>query len=242
MRYGILSDIHANLEAYEAVISALKEERLDKVIIVGDIVGYGADPKECIRLTKFLQPEIVCGNHDWASVGILDINWFNDRAKKAVLWTQNVLDHNEKEFLKELKLIFEDENIIAVHGSLDKPADFNYILGINNAEITFLKMDKRPCFIGHSHRPMIFAKGNTLNIEVIFEQEIRLERERQYIINVGSVGQPRDGDNRASYAVYDTERQEVVIKRVKYDIRKARDKILEAGLPEIFAYRLSEGR
>ena len=242
MRYGILSDIHANLEAYEAVISALKEEQLDKLIIVGDIVGYGADPKECISLTKSLSAGIVCGNHARSAAGFMDVNWFNDYAKKAVLWTQGVLSEEEKQFLREPGLIFKDENIIAVHGSLDNPSDFNYIMGINDAEVTFLKMDKRLCFIGHSHRPMIFAKGNMLNIEVIFEQEIRLEKERQYIINIGSVGQPRDGDNRASYAVYDTERQEVSIKRVKYNIRKARDKILEAGLPEIFAYRLSEGR
>jgi predicted phosphodiesterase len=242
MRYGILSDIHANLEAYEAVISALKEEQLDKLIIVGDIVGYGADPKECISLTKSLSAGIVCGNHDRAAAGFMDTNWFNDYARKAVLWTQSVLSEEEKQFLREPGLIFEDENIIAVHGSLDEPQKFNYIFEFDEADRTFLKMGKKPCFIGHSHSPAIIMKDRIKGINAIFKEEVELEEGRKYIINVGSVGQPRDGDNRASYAIYDVNSRKVTIKRIGYDVKKAQDKILDSGLPEILAYRLYEGR
>ncbi|MBM3253558.1 MAG: metallophosphoesterase family protein [Candidatus Omnitrophica bacterium] len=241
MRYGILSDIHSNLEAYEAVIDTLKKENPDKIVVVGDIVGYGADPKECIRLTRFLTDNITCGNHDWAAVGLMNIKWFNYNARRAVQWTKDILNGSEEEFLKKLNLIFEDENIIAVHGSLDNPQDFNYIFYIEDAIKTFSKMDKRPCFIGHSHSPVFFMRDKE-RIDVIFDEAIRLEEGKQYIINVGSVGQPRDGDNRAACAVYDVREQLITIKRVEYNIRETQEKILNAGLPEILAYRLSEGR
>ncbi len=242
MLYAILSDIHSNLEAYEVLISVLKEEKPDKTVVVGDIVGYGADPKECIRLTKFLTEDIVCGNHDRATAGLMDINWFNDNAKKAILWTKEVIDESEKEFLRSFKLTFEDENIIVVHASLHNPQDFNYIFDANDAYETFLKMDKKPCFIGHTHSPVIFIKDRIKGIELTFEQELELEKDRKYIINAGSIGQPRDGDNRASYVIYDTEKQHITIKRIEYDIRNTQQKILAADLPAIFAYRLSEGR
>ncbi|MFH0839196.1 MAG: metallophosphoesterase family protein [Candidatus Omnitrophota bacterium] len=243
MRYGILSDIHANLEAYEAVIGALKKEKINKIVIVGDLVGYGADPKACIKRTRFVTDMVVCGNHDRAAASLLDPEWFNRDAKEAVLWTAGLLDKAEQEFLKKISLICEDVNIIAVHGSLTDPQSFNYIFDAYQAGKTFLKMDNRPCFVGHSHYPLFFIKDKHGNIHTLTDKrEIFLEQDNQYIINTGSVGQPRDGDNRASYVIYDVEHRHIVLKRTGYDIAKAQKKILTAQLPEHLAYRLSEGR
>lgn len=232
--------MHSNLEAFEAVLKAMEGERLDKYICGGDIVGYGADPSSCITLTKELTECVICGNHDWASVGLFDTHYFNPRAKKAVWWTAEHLNGAEQQYLKSLKAVYEEEHFVVVHGSLDEPERFHYILDLYSAIQNFQIMQKRLCFIGHSHSPVIFAKSGD-DVTYTRLPKIELDKDTSYIVNVGSVGQPRDGDPRACYVVYDEGKNIVEIKRVPYDVGKAQDKILKAGLPPTLAERLSVG-
>jgi predicted phosphodiesterase len=241
MRYGIFSDVHSNTEAFLAVIDSLKKKDIDEYICIGDIVGYGAEPSECIGLTKKLTDKIVAGNHDWAAADIYTTSYFNAVAKQAILWTSKELEAEEKDYLKALRLVYEDDNITAVHGSLNEPDKFHYILDINHAAATLNLMKTRLCFIGHSHMPLICIRREK-GVAFLPDEKIKTDKGALYIVNVGSVGQPRDGDPRASYAVFDTENSYVEIKRVPYDIDGAAKKILDAGLPPILAARLSEGR
>jgi predicted phosphodiesterase len=241
MRYGIFSDVHSNLEAFDAVIRAMEDEEIDLYICAGDIVGYGADPSRCIELTKGLTNHVICGNHDWASVDLFDVSCFNPYAQEAVYWTAKKLNEAEKTYLKNLKVVHKEKNFAAVHGSLSEPKRFHYILDLYSAMINFQIMRKKVCFIGHSHAPVIVAKSGD-DIKYFKLPKIKLSENTSYIVNVGSVGQPRDGDSRACYVVYDEKSGTVETKRVSYDIEKAQNKILNAGLPPILAERLSSGR
>jgi diadenosine tetraphosphatase ApaH/serine/threonine PP2A family protein phosphatase len=241
MRYAIFSDVHANLEAFESVIGALEGEKVDSYICGGDIVGYGADPSSCIKLTEELTHNAICGNHDWASVDEFDISYFNPHAKAAVHWTAENINGAEKEYLKALKVLHEEEDLIVVHGSLDEPERFHYILDLYAARQNFDILQKKICFVGHSHSPVIFLKSGD-EVTYTRETKVELDRETSYIVNVGSVGQPRDGDPRACYAIYDTDCGTIEIKRVSYDVKKTQNKILDAGLPPVLAERLGMGR
>ncbi|MDP2943398.1 MAG: metallophosphoesterase family protein [Candidatus Omnitrophota bacterium] len=223
MRYAVFSDIHSNLEALEAVLEALRAEEADRYFCVGDIVGYAADPKACIKMIRELNCLTVCGNHDWAAVDLIDYSYFNVYARASVDWTKTQLDDSERDYLKGLPLKYEDEEITLVHGSLKRPEEFDYIFGEDDASRTLDLCRTKICFVGHTHSPAKFTEGS------------------KRLVNVGSVGQPRDNDPRAAYCIYDTDTGTVEIKRVKYDIRKAMNKILGAGLPEPLAYRLLEG-
>ena len=241
MRYGIFSDIHSNLEAYESVLGAMKGDGLDAYICGGDIVGYGADPSGCVELTRGLTDNVICGNHDCASVGLLDTQYFNLRAKEAVLWTAKNINDEERHYLTHLKMVHEGPDFSVVHGSLDEPYSFRYILDIESAVTNFDTMRKDLLFIGHTHSPAVFRKEGG---EVTYSKtsHVDLKEGTSYIVNVGSVGQPRDGDPRASYAVLDEKAKTVEIKRVVYNIKKAQEKILKAGLPPILAERLGMGQ
>jgi putative phosphoesterase len=240
VRYGIFSDIHSNLEAFDEVIKAYKKEKIDKYLCVGDIVGYAADPKECIAKLKQINAETIAGNHDWAAVGLTDTTYFRPVAKQAILWTAKQLNDEEKDFLKSLKLVYENKDLIMVHGTLNQPEEFYYLLDIDSAQATFDLMKKNICFVGHSHVTGIFIKDKE-KISYINQSDIAITPDKKYIVNVGSVGQPRDRDNRATYCVFDTEKQEVYLKRVNYDIQAAQEKIIHTGLPSILAERLASG-
>jgi len=240
MRYGIFADVHSNLEAWDVVARALSEERIDRYICVGDIVGYGADPEECINRVRSLEPIVVGGNHDWAAVGKTDISYFNPYAREAVLWTQAKLDQEDKDYLSSLGLIEGVEDFAVVHGTLDEPQEFKYIQDIGSALSSFELLKRSILFVGHSHVPFILAKDE--EIEYISSSEAKLSSGKKYVVNVGSVGQPRDGDPRACYAIYDSKAKMLEIKRLEYDIKTAQAKIIDAGLPRILAERLSVGR
>lgn len=241
MLYGLFADIHGNLEALEAVLEELRQKKVDQLICLGDIVGYGADPNICVEKIRQLSIPTIAGNHDWAVVGSTDINYFNPEAKEAVLWTEKILKIENKEYLKRLPLLFEKDNFQVVHGSLKEPAEWYYILNYQEAWEAFRLMKKPLLFVAHSHMPVIFfmSKGR---LRHSFTSHLIIEEEVDYIINVGSVGQPRDGDPRASYVIYDDEKKEIFFFRVDYPIEIAQTKIRAAGLPEIEAARLSEGR
>lgn len=241
MRWGIFSDIHGNLEALDEALSAFAKERIDKYLCLGDIVGYGADPGKCIAQIKRLNPVTIAGNHDWAAVNLFDTTYFNPHARAAVLWTSENINYEDKEFLKSLELIYQQDEITLVHGDLCNPEQFEYILDTFSAKKSFQLLKTKICFIGHSHAPGTFIKEGE-NCVFTFQTEIRLKAAQTYIVNAGSVGQPRDGNPQASYIIYDSEKGQLEIKRVDYDIKKAQDKIIKAGLPRILAERLSFGR
>lgn len=241
MKYIIFSDMHGNLEAYQAVLDALSKEGECKYFCVGDIVGYGADPAPCIETTRGLNPVIVGGNHDWAAVGLTSVEYFNDYAKKAVLWAASALGKDDKDYLRSLKLTYVDRELTLVHGTLMHPEGFEYIFDLYTAFNMMKLMATKVAFVGHSHVPGIFVLEKE-NIEYTGGPEIKISKDKKYLVNVGSIGQPRDGDWRASFCIWDRAKEILKIKRVEYDIQRAQKKILKAGLPEILAHRLGEGR
>ncbi len=242
MRYGIFSDVHANLEALEAVLVAYKKEAIDEFIYGGDIVGYGANPKECITRVKAIAKVAVAGNHDWASVDLFPTTYFNPLAAQAVSWTRQNLDPADEQFLKSLQLIFKNADLTLVHGTLHNPEEFDYMMDGYAADQTFEILETDICFLGHSHLPGFFIQDKDKRISYQEKGTLAIEKDKQYIVNVGSVGQPRDHNPDAAYCIYDTDKKRVEIKRIKYDIETARKKIINAGLPEFLGDRLLSGK
>ena len=244
MKYGLFSDVHSNLEALQAVLGALKRAGVDHYVFLGDLVGYGADPRECIRILRALIRDSGCtcvvGNHDYAACGLTSTDYFNPYAKAAVDWTSKQLSASDKDFLTGMKLVERVGGFSAVHANLTSPETWGYILDVRDAQSDFKALQDPICFIGHSHRPVIFTCEESVNC--LFETEVHLKKDTKYIINVGSVGQPRDGDSRSSFGIYDTVTNRVELRRVRYDIGKTQEKIIRAGLPQILADRLSDGR
>ncbi len=242
MTYGIIADIHGNLEALRAVLENIKsnKKKIEKIICLGDIVGYGADPGECIRIAEKISDVILAGNHDFAVCGQTSIEDFNSYAREAVLWSKDALNEQELNFLKGLPLKYREKNIDFVHSSLHRPLSWRYLSGTPDTYIDFQIMGKKALFVGHTHTPVIFENFGT-EVKRLTSYELSLSPDKKYIINPGSVGQPRDGDPRASFAIFDLEKKFVKIIRVEYDIKEAQRKILAAGLPEVLADRLSYG-
>lgn len=241
MRVAILSDIHGNLEALEAVIASCREEGVRAYCCAGDVIGYGADPQACIERLIDLKTLCVAGNHDWALLNKMDTSRFNPMAVAAIQWSREHLDKNAINWLNGLELIQNTDDFTLVHGSLNSPQYFKYIKDIEQALDTFFLMKMPLCFIGHTHRPQVLGqKGGT--VHYYDEDRTDLENNVKYIVNVGSVGQPRDGDPQAAYCIYDPDLKRIEIKRVDYDIAQAQSKIISAGLPEQLAYRLAVGQ
>ena len=245
MRYGILSDIHGNLEALDAVLEALADERIDRYLCLGDIVGYGASPNACLDRVTGLTTVVIAGNHDHAAIGKLDIATFNHFAAEAALWTRRQLTPDERRYLAELPYTRQIDDLYAVHASPANPEDWTYLTSLWLADEAFDGMpgDIALCVLGHTHTPVIFERRTAQDrSRQIPAATLGLESECRYIVNVGSVGQPRDGDPRAAYCVYDTGERRIEIKRVSYDVETAQRKIRAAGLPDILAERLAYGR
>jgi len=242
MRYCIFSDVHGNREAFEAVLGAVSSEGVDGYLFLGDVVGYGADPQECVKMLQRLKPvSVLAGNHEWGVLDLLDIGYFNEDARAAILWTRSVMPQEALEYMRSFELVRRDGDLILVHGSLDQPEEFNYVLDEASAALT-LKLSQAPlCFLGHSHVSAFYHLDQG---KAVYQPgpKIRCAPGNKYLINVGSVGQPRDGDPRAAYVIYDDKESVAEIKRVPYDIKTAQDKIVKAGLPPWLASRLTEGR
>jgi predicted phosphodiesterase len=242
---GVVADIHANLTAFEAVLNHLKQTygRPDVVWCLGDIVGYGPDPNECIDLLRQFEFVAVVGNHDLAAIGLLELDLFNPDARVAAVWTGQVLRPDNRLFLQNLpRRVVRDEFTI-VHGS-PRSEVWEYLLTVSVACENFQHFETRFCLVGHSHIPVIFGfnpnTGNCAQVEVPPVLDLGKVRGR-LIINPGSVGQPRDRDPRAAYAAIDTEKQTIYHHRVEYNIRHTAEKMLRLGLPERLAIRLNYG-
>ena len=243
MLYCIFGDIHGNLEALEAVLADAQAQHAEAYVCLGDIVGYGANPRECIARVREVTDKTVAGNHDWAAVGRMDIEYFNLFAREAVLWTQNHLDDEQKTYLSRLPLTIELDRFTVVHSTPHRPELFGYIENAMAARLSFQALTSPLAFVGHSHVPVtFFYEDDGEEIWYTQETEIPLGDFSKTIVNVGSVGQPRDDNPKAAYALYDTDRQLVTLRRVEYDVETAQQKILDAGLPEVLAARLLIGR
>lgn len=240
MKYGIISDIHSNLEAMRAVLQALQKSGVDALLCLGDIVGYNADAKKCLDIVRGLNPVCVVGNHDLAVAGKLDPSHFTENGRQGVVFSRNQLEFSDIEYIKQLPLKYHHRDFELVHGSLNQPERFIYLNDITKSQDTFYLMKSKVCFVGHTHKPQIYVnQGKTAAIAATLN--LSLETDARYIVNTGSVGQPRDGDPRASFCVYDTDEETIEIKRVEYDVKAAQQKILQAGLPEKLALRLAVG-
>ncbi len=242
MRTGIFSDVHSNLEALEAVLELLRGEGITHYLCGGDLVGYGADPIGCIQKIRSLAGRVIGGNHDWASVGLMDLDYFNPYAREAILWTEGVLDEASRRYLKSLQILYTSGEITLVHGSLNEPEQFEYITDAESAKESLEQMTTTLCFVGHSHLPMILSIDEKRVIRTHPEAKVKMIAGRRYLVNVGSVGQPRDGDPRCACAIFDSDARTLEIRRTPYDIEKTQKKILKAGLPSFSATRLSVGR
>lgn len=240
MRYGIFGDIHGNLEALQAVVEGMQAAGVGQYLCLGDLVGYGADPEGCVRLVRDLGALTVAGNHDHAVIGCLDISFFNQYAREAALWTRAHLSDESQAWLKGLSFVEHAERFTIVHGSLQTPEIFNYVQTLKDAEFNFRLLERPVLFLGHSHQPLAFFQTQPMTYSL--EPVITLDPAVKAIVNVGSVGQPRDEDPRSAFAVYDEETHTVEIRRVEYDVDKAAGKILDAGLPQALALRLTLGK
>ncbi len=241
MRYGIFSDIHSNLEALQAVIKAYQKEEIDKYFCLGDVVGYGANPNECVEITRSLASATVAGNHDWAAVDLCSRKSFNQEATEAIIWTSLQLSPSSRDFLRTLNLVSQQDDLVLVHGSLNEPQNFDYLLNVNLCRATFELLQSDICFVGHTHLPVVFVKNEEGNIHFEDVQKIKIIPGNKYVINVGSVGQPRDSIPAAAFCIWDTEKRVLEIKRIAYDVFLARQKIIDRGLPEFLGNRLLVG-
>lgn len=244
MRYAVLSDIHANLEALQAVLARITALGADTVVCLGDLVGYNADPNECVDIVRRDGITCVLGNHDAVACGLAEPYNFNPAAREAVLWTRSVLAPENGTFLRELPRYLLIDGIVLCHGSIN---DTNrYILDDDDVRDNFSSMhdlpgDRRACFFGHTHIRAAYSLDGTV-ITRELNDEISLSRDRKHLINPGAVGQPRDGDPQAAFLIYDVKARNVTFYRAEYDIATSQAKIIRAGLPAWLAQRLAVGR
>jgi diadenosine tetraphosphatase ApaH/serine/threonine PP2A family protein phosphatase len=242
--YCVLGDIHGNLEALEACLVHADRQGADRYVCVGDIVGYGASPCECVDRIRELTPHVVAGNHDCAAIGRADIDYFNLYAREAILWTRRSLSEDDKSYLASLPLKLNVNGFVLVHSTVHDPDVFGYIESASAARDSFVAMRSSTlAFVGHSHVPVTFFCEKNVS-EIWYSQDIELPLGdfEKAIVNVGSVGQPRDDNPDACYVLYDSDQHSMTLCRVAYDIEKAREKIISSNLPEVLAARLLIGR
>lgn len=236
---GVISDIHSNIHALEAVLDKLKE--VDQVICLGDVVGYGAHPNECVERVRGMKIPCVLGNHDAACIGLLSLGWFNPHAANAVRWTmEEELTTDSLRYLRSLPTTRRIEPFYLVHGSPREPTT-EYLTDGSQARASFDICKEQVVFVGHTHVPLVFTElGATEGIAPSEGNRVSYE-EARLIYNPGAVGQPRDGDPRAAYSIVDTSSSSILQYRVEYDVQGARVDIIEAGLPRILGDRLTLG-
>ena len=236
MRYALVSDIHANLEALTAVLKTIDAERVDKIVSLGDLVGYYTNPNECLEIIRGRAIESVAGNHDRAASGLKEPTWFSDSAKRGIVWTREHLTAESTQFLATLPLVkLIDERFLIVHGALHpQPNEDRYLASRTEANRSFsalMRSDSNTnlCFFGHTHRRIAYEYLDGMLSEIA-DEEVTLKPRAYYLVNPGSVGQSRDGDPRASFLIFDADKAAVRFHRVAYDLVACHRKAGEAGL------------
>ncbi|CAN5483297.1 metallophosphoesterase family protein [soil metagenome] len=240
MRFAILSDIHSNLEALEAVLADARAQGCTNFVCLGDVVGYNANPKECLKIIQDLECPVVKGNHDEQVSIVRSTEGFNELAEEAIDWTRAQLSADDKAWLADLRLTRQVRDFTIVHATLDTPGQWGYVFNDLDAIASFTYQHTSLCFFGHTHWPTAFVRED--NVRRIAVGQIILSAGKRYFINPGSIGQPRDRDWRAAYCILHTDRLVVEERRVKYDLDTAQRKIRAAGLPDRLADRLAVGR
>ena len=240
MRFAIFGDIHGNLEALQSVLADAEMNQCTHFVCLGDIVGYNANPHECLEVIRGMEIPVVKGNHDEQASGDDDLNYFNPLAATAIDWTRKQLTADQKDWLRNLRYVRQVRDFTIVHATLDTPEKWGYVFNPLDATASINYQHTGLCLCGHTHIPMAYVREGRVR-ELPFSK-IHIERGKKYFINVGSVGQPRDGDWRSSYGIYDSNEQSVELRRIEYDIFTAQDKIVEIGLPQRLADRLALGK
>lgn len=241
MHYAVFSDVHSNLEAVEVVLTDVEQRKIEDIVFLGDAVGYGPDPNECIDILAGRCKILIAGNHDWGVLGLTDIPYFNEYARYAIEWTRGMLTEKNTKILQSFPVKKESkgDNILFVHSTPKNPEEWRYLSTLWDAEINFQYFDNKFCFLGHSHQPIIVERLPSGEL-VTYKEEARIKKGDRYIINAGSIGQPRDGDPRACYAIIDDEKVQIV--KIPYDIERVQKKMKKALLPSPLIERLSIGR
>lgn len=241
MKYAVIADIHSNREALEAVIEAASVRKVQHFYCLGDLVGYGADPGWCLKTIREVAVKTVQGNHDAAVAEPGELVKLNQDAKQAVIWTASQLTLAEIDYLQSLPLVEEEEGISLVHSSFEFPQNWDYIFTPEDARTSLRRLSGPLGFCGHTHRPGFFRLRGE-EVSLVLGDRIRLQPGDRVLVNPGSVGQPRDRDPRAAFAVGDRKEGTVEIVRVNYSVEEAQRKIRTAGFPNFLADRLAEGR
>jgi predicted phosphodiesterase len=242
MRYIIFSDVHSNLEALNQFTNYIKTIAHDKLICLGDIVGYGADPNPCVEWVRMNVDFSVAGNHDWAVVNKTDTSYFNLNAYASSQWTREKLTDENKNFLCSLPLDHEEGGVYWVHASPYNPKSWHYVTSKSDGERLFNSFATPICVVGHSHIPVILEQVTNGEVRNYVSDIWNIKPENRYIFNVGSLGQPRDRNPNSAFMVYDSEERTVEVHRYEYDINSTQKKIRENGLPTNIADRLAQGR
>ncbi len=241
MRWAIISDIHANFQALETVLRKADSVGWDRMICLGDIVGYGADPNGCVELVSARCEVTIMGNHDAAALGITDTSRFSIPARESTQWTAAQLSAENRRYLGALPYSAEFGSFEIVHSTPEDPPAWHYLMTEFDAAALYDSFGKNLLFFGHTHVACVFQRTAGGAVSQLEPQSFPPADGSRYIINAGSVGQPRDGDPRASFALLDTDRKQVEFYREEYDIELAQRRIIDAGLPRILATRLSHG-
>lgn len=242
MRYLVFSDIHGNLEALERALEETRRSRADLAVSLGDVVGYGASPDECVALVQEIAQLRIGGNHDVAAAGLIETASFSETAREALRWTSRAIAPRTRELLGEYDTVRRHGDCVFAHASPVAPMDWEYVRTLAQADVIFARTAERFVFVGHTHVPGIIERHGNGAMRVVRGPLAATVPGCRYLVNVGSVGQPRDGVAAASYAILDTRKELLTIRRVPYDIRGAQDRIRSAGLPETLAERLATAR
>ncbi len=242
MKLFVFSDIHGNSEALEKVIREIAVCSPDFVVSLGDVVGYGADPAACIEMVDEHADIKICGNHDLAAAGVIDCSSFNLNASMSIEWTKKKLAPKHIESLKAYLPLYRQGESLFTHSSPDSPLSWEYIYTIAQAERIFSAFEDGYIFVGHTHIPGVIGFTRGGECAVLTRGTVECDPDVRYLINAGSVGQPRDGFNEAAFTIVDTSRRTISMRRVPYDVRTAQSKILATGLPESLALRLATAK
>jgi predicted phosphodiesterase len=242
VNFCIFGDIHANLEAFQTVLADAKANHCTHYVCLGDVVGYNANPHECVEIVQQMECPVVKGNHDEQASIDAEAGRFNPLAEEAMNWTRENLSEEDKQWLRDLRMVRQVRDFTIVHATLDTPHKWGYVFNQLDAAASFNYQHTSVCFYGHTHAPRAYVRDQHRGVQSVPFDKLRIEPGKKYFINAGSVGQPRDGDWRASYAIYHTGKAYVELRRLEYDIHAAQEKIVAAGLPQRLADRLALGK